>query len=58
MSEYNIQVRITDALVSFTVNADNLDEALVIGRKKLSKMNLFDKSLEIIDSAEEVTGVY
>lgn len=58
MPSYTVQVSITDALVSFTLNAESLEEAVKLGRVRAAKMVLFDKQLEHIDSTIEVTGVY
>jgi hypothetical protein len=58
MKDYTVQVRITDALVSFGIKAETLEDAIDIGREKLKKLSLFDKDIEVIDSNEEVTGVY
>lgn len=58
MKNYTVQVSLTNALVSFLISANTLDEALVLGRKNLAKITLFDDNLEVLDYSADVTGVY
>lgn len=55
--ELNVQVRV-DSLVSFVIHADSLEEGLQIARKKLDKINLYSKDVEVIDTNESITGIY
>ncbi len=58
MRQYQVQVGIESALVSFPVYADTPEKALEAGRAKLSKGVIWHKDVEVCDSEEEITGVY
>lgn len=55
--ELNVQVKV-EGLVSFVIHADSLEEGLDIARKKASKRVFYDEDLDVIDSSEEVVGIY
>lgn len=58
MKDFSVKVTITEGLIAFTVKAETPEDALKYGREKLKKINLFSRDVEVIDSTEEVTGVY
>lgn len=57
MRTYNVNVKITDAWVSFDVKAESPEDALKVGRESLKKTELFHKDIEVVDSSEEIIGV-